>query len=277
MPIRLQLLAGSVFALAVIPAMAADLDGYEPAAPEAPAVLEEASGIDLIFEIGAGGNISPEYEGSDEYSVSPSPIIGFGYLNIPGLFELGSTGPDEGGFDFGPSFNIVGERESKDFDAIRGLDDVDATYEVGLKIGYEWDFAEVYGEARYAFGGAEGVVGEVGANAIYRPTPEIELKAGPFATFASEDYTETYFGVTAEESANTEFRLDAYDPKGGLKSVGVSGGARYEFRPDWFLNADATYSQLVGEAADSPIVKAGDENQFTVGLGLSKRFTLDLF
>ena len=66
----------------------------------------------------------------------------------------------------------------------------------------------MYGEARYAFGGGEGVVGEVGANAIYRPTPEIELKAGPFATLASENYTETYFGVTAAEWGNTGFRVD---------------------------------------------------------------------
>jgi outer membrane protein len=277
MTFRAACLAATALLTVSATAHAADLGATEVAAPEAPEGAAAASGVDLIIEIGAGGEISPEYEGSDEYSVSPSPIIGFGYLNIPGLFEIGSTGPDEGGLSISPSFNITGERKARDFDAIRGLDDVDATYEVGVEVGYEWDYAEIYGAARYAFGGAEGVVGEVGANAIYRPTPEIELKAGPFATFASEGYTETYFGVTAAESANTDFRLEEYDPKGGLKSVGVSGAARYEFRPDWFLNADASYSQLVGDAGDSPIVKAGDENQFTFGLGLSKRFTLDLF
>jgi outer membrane protein len=260
-----------------VPASAADLGGYETPVAEAPVSSTVSSDVDLIFEVGAGGRYEPEYEGSDEYALSPLPIIGFGYLRIPGLFELGSTGPEEGGFDISPSFNVVGERTSKDFDALQGLDDVDATYEVGVKLGYEWDFAEVYGEARYAFGGADGVVGEVGANAIYRPTPEIELKAGPFATFASAGYTETYFGVTGAEAAKTGFRLEEYDPKGGVKSVGVSAAARYEFRPDWFLNADASYSQLVGDAGDSPIVKAGDEKQFTVGLGLSRRFTLDLY
>ena len=61
------------------------------------------------------------------------------------------------------------------------------------------------------------------------------------------------------------------------KSVGVAASARYEFRPDWFLNADASYSRFVGDAKDSPIVAVGDENQYTFGLGLSKRFTLDLF
>jgi outer membrane protein len=276
MNFRLFLLTTASLLSVSAAAGAADISGYE-SAPEAPEVPKVASGVDLIFEIGAGASISPEYEGSNKYSVSPSPIIGFGYLNIPGLFEIGSTGPDEGGFSISPAFNMTGERKANDFDALKGLRDVDATYEVGITAGYEWEYAEVYGEARYAFGGGEGVVGEIGANAIYRPTPEIELKAGPFATLASENYNETYFGVTAAESANTGFRLQEYDPKGGFKSVGVSGSARYEFRPDWFLNADASYSQLIGDAGDSPIVKAGDKDQFTFGLGVSKRFTLDLF
>ncbi|MBB4000774.1 MipA/OmpV family protein [Aureimonas pseudogalii] len=256
------------------PTLAADTGMFEAQEREATAV---ASGVDLIFEIGVSGQVSPEYEGSDEYSVSPFPIIGFGYLNIPGLFEIGSTGPDEGGFSINPSFNMTGERKAGDFDDLKGLDDVDATYEVGAKVGYEWGYAEIYGEARYAFGGAEGIVGELGANAIYRPTKTIELKAGPFATLASEDFTETYFGVTAAEADRIGLRLEAYDPKGGVKSVGVSGSARYEFRRDWFLNADASYSQFVGDAKDSPIVKAGDKNQFTVGFGISKRFEMDLF
>lgn len=51
--------------------------------------------------------------------------------------------------------------------------------------------------------------------------------------------------------------------------------ARYAFRQDWLLNAESSSSQMVGDAADSPIVEAGDENQFT--FGLSKRFTHDVF
>ncbi|MBC8130130.1 MAG: MipA/OmpV family protein [Rhizobiaceae bacterium] len=250
---------------------AADVSVYEPVA-EAPVVDD---GADLVIELGAGGRIAPEYEGSDEYTVSPFPIVAVDYLDIPGLFVIGSRDPQGGGFSFGPSIGYVGERDSDDFDDLDGLDDVDATYEAGIRVGYEWSFAEVYGEARYAFGGAEGFVGGFGANAIARPVQELTLKAGPFATLASDDYTETYFGVTTAEAFTSGY--DAYEPDGGFKSVGVAASARYEFRPDWFLNADASYSQFVGDAKDSPIVEAGDDEQYTFGLGLSKRFTLDLF
>lgn len=234
-------------------------------------------GIDLVIELGIGGAIEPEYEGSDEISVLPSPIVDFGYLNFLDLFDFGSLEPEEPGFSFSPAFNLTGERKASDFDDLDGLDDVDATYEVGIGIGYEWTSAEVFGEWRYAFGGAEGFLGEFGAKAIVRPMQNLELKAGPFATLASEDYTDTYFGITPEEAANTGFRLEAYDPEAGFKSVGVTGEARYEFRPDWFLNVEASYSRLIGDAGDSPIVDAGSADQFTFGLGLSKRFSLDLF
>lgn len=264
-------LAASLLALAAAaPASAADVAVYEDPAP-----VVATSNTDVVIELGLGGRISPKYEGSKDYEVSPFPIIGLGYLNIPGVLEIGSLSPQGGGLSIGPSFGYTGERESRDYSELRGLSDVDATYEAGIKLGYEWQYAEIYGAARYAFGGGEGVVGEVGANVIARPTAALELKAGPFASFASEDYTEAYFGVSAANSFRSGLR--AYDPDGGFKSVGVAASARYEFRPDWFLNADASYSRFVGDAKDSPIVAVGDENQYTFGLGLSKRFTLDLF
>ena len=133
------------------------------------------------------------------------------------------------------------------------------------------------GEARYAFGGAEGLVGEIGLNAIARPTETLELRAGPFASLASDAYTDAYFGVTPAEALATGNRVDAYDPGGGFKSLGIKATARYEFRPNWFLNADASYAKLVGDVKDSPIVIAGEEDQFTFGLGISRRFSVDLF
>ena len=233
--------------------------------------------VDVIIELGLSGIIQPEFEGSRDYEIWPWPVIDVDYLNIPGLFTFGSPDPWAGGFWLGPSFNYYSDRDFNDDPDLSGLNEVDATFEAGLRASYEWTNAEIWGEARYAFGGADGFVGGFGVSAVARPTPDLELKLGPFATVASTDYMDSYFGVSPQESANTGFRVDAFDPDGGFKSVGIGGTARYEFRPTWFLNAEASYSKLVGDAADSPIVKFGDEDQFTFGLGISKRFSLDLF
>ncbi|KQT64409.1 MULTISPECIES: MipA/OmpV family protein [unclassified Aureimonas] len=250
---------------------AAAADVYEP---EATVLAAPSDSVSMVIELGIGGLVAPKYEGSDNYEVSPYPIISLDYLSIPGLFTVGSPTPNTaGGFSIGPSFGYTGEREEPT--ELRGLFDVDATYEAGVKVGYEWTYAEIYGEARYAFGGAEGLVGSVGANLIARPTPELELKAGPLATFASEDYMDTYFGVTSFEAARSGGRFSAYDADGGFKTVGAAATARYEFRPEWFLNAKGSYETFVGDAEDSPIVKAGSEDQFTFGVGISKRFSIN--
>ena len=132
----------------------------------------QQTGADVIIELGIGGIIQPEYEGSDDYEVSPWPIIGFGYLAIPGLFAIGSPEAQIGGFAIGPSFNYTSDRDFNDDPDLFGLDDVDAAFEAGLRASYEWTNAEVWAEARYAFGGADGVVGEFGVNAVARPTPD---------------------------------------------------------------------------------------------------------
>ncbi|WP_274627582.1 MipA/OmpV family protein [Arvimicrobium flavum] len=235
------------------------------------------SDIDIIIELGFGGKWQPEYEGSDDYELSPWPTIGIGYVALPGLFTIGTVEPDRAGLSFGPAFNYISERNLDDDPDLFGLDEVDSTFEAGIGARYQWTHAEVWGEVRYAFGGAEGFVGEFGANAVVRPVPELELKLGPFASAASGDYMQSYFGVSPEEAANTGFRVAPYDADGGFKTAGLKGSARYEFRPTWFLNGEASYSKLIGDAGDSPIVEAGDEDQFTLGLGISKKFSLDVF
>nr|WP_287326467.1 hypothetical protein [Mesorhizobium sp.] len=60
--------------------------------------------VDVVIELGLGGIIQPEYEGSKDYEIWPWPVIGFGYFAIPGLFAIGSPEAQAGGFAIGPSF-----------------------------------------------------------------------------------------------------------------------------------------------------------------------------
>ena len=248
---------------------------YETApAPTAPATVDYA-GADFVFELGIEGVVQPEYLGSEDYQIAPSALFSVEYVNLPGIGAFG--GPDGLGLSVGPSFKYQPKRDSSDYSALKGLDDIDPAYEVGVKASYEWEYADVYGNVRYALGGGDGFVGDFGARVIARPTEALTLKFGPTVSLASSDYMDTYFGVSARESLNTGGRLAPYSPSGGFKSVGLAAEARYEIFTDYFITADATYDRLVGDAKDSPIVKAGDANQYYFGLGISKRFSLDLF
>ncbi|MEN3793477.1 MipA/OmpV family protein [Fulvimarina sp. MAC3] len=273
-------LAASVTAILLATAVhagAADVyQTYEPnPAPPAPAAYDYGD-ADLVFELGIGGAVQPEYLSSDNYMAAVFGIASVEYVNIPGIGSFG--GRDGRGFSIGPSINYIGDRKPSDFPDLAGLDPLDDTYELGVKIGYEWENAEVYGAVRYAFNGAEGFTGDIGANLIARPTDRLLLKAGPTATFGDSDYVGDFFSVSPAEFVNSGGRFSVYDADGGFTSVGIAAEARYEIFTDYFVTADASWDRLVGDAADSPITtQAGDKDQYYFGLGVSKRFSLDLW
>ena len=67
--------------------------------------------------------------------------------------------------------------------------------------------------------------------------------------------------------------VPAYRPSGGLNSVGVASSLSYDWSPEWSTTVSVSYARLVGDAADSPIVKRfGSENQFTFGASVSYSF-----
>ena len=75
----------------------------------------------------------------------------------------------------------------------------------------------------------------------------------------------------AEAALNGQ--VTPYDPSGGITSVGATGALTYNWSPEWSTTAFVTYKRLVGDAADSPIVKRfGSENQFGFGLTASYSF-----
>jgi len=271
--VRMKIAASLIALIAAMPATAGQFDQYGAA----PAQFAQTTfQPDLIIELGLGVGYAPLYDGSSKYGPTFIPRINLELLVVPGLLDIGG-GEQQGGFSFAPALSVAGARRSVDNAHLDGLDDIDPTYAAGIRVGYEWGAAEFYGELRYAFGGAQGLIGDVGINLTAQLTPEFEIVGGPMLSFATEGYMDTYFGVSAAGSAATGGRLAAFDPSGGIKSAGLNLSARYEFMPDTFINANASYTRLVGSAANSPIVEKGAENQFTIGIGLSRRFTLDLF
>jgi outer membrane protein len=227
-----------------------------------------------VLEIGGSASRRPAYEGAKDYKVYPAPLFALHYLWLPGLGEVKDGRPKEG-FSVSPSLRFIAKRNSDDYAALRGLNDVDASYELGGRFAYTFGMFRPWVAVRYGFGGYEGTVGEAGFDVVVRPSAETEVTFGPRASFASRDYMQTYFGVTAPEAARSG--MSAYSPSAGLKGAGAEVIGRYQFTPQWAVIGSVAFERLLGDAADSPIAKAGDENQFTAKLGLSYRFGLKLF
>lgn len=252
------------------PVLAADVAGGAAKAgtPERP--------YDVVLEIGAGGSMRPAYEGSKDTEFSPTGLFTLHYLWIPYFGEVKKkSGRPSEGFSFGPSFRYLSKRDSNDHPSLRGLDEVEASFELGGRFAYTFGMFRPWAAVRYGITGHNGLVGEAGLEMVVRPTADTEVTFGPRASFASREYMQTYFGITPQESVRSG--LATYAPSGGLKGVGAEVGGRYQVTPEWAVVGSLAYEKLVGDAKDSPIVQAGESNQFTAKLGVTYRFGLKLF
>ncbi len=232
-----------------------------------PALSGEKTGR-LVLELGGGGAAAPRYEGASSYMLSPYPSIRLKKLNF-GALDIGGS---ESGFFVKPSFRFVDRRDASDDASLTGLNAVSRSIELGLGAGYEWQSFRVFGDLRKGISGHKGWVGEAGADVILRPAEKWTVSAGPRLSFADSTYMNTYFGVTAAESAASG--MPAFSAGGGVKSIGVEALVRYDANEHWAIEGGAGYARLIGDAANSPVTRAGSADQFTAKIGLIRKFDI---
>lgn len=237
----------------------------------------QASAQENIIGLTLGGGVqsNPNYFGSDTSEATFSPVIEVNRLRF-GPIDLGG-GEATDGFGFKGGFRFIAERTPDDGAELTGLNDVDAALEIGG--GLEWSdipdgITENWGsysfaEARYGAIGHEALVAEAGADLIYAPNDQLTFRFGPRLFGGDDDYTATYFGVTAEEAAASGF--DAFTPTGGVLSRGVKARVNYAINDLWGVEGTVSYSEFLNDAADSPIVQGGSAEQTSIGVTFSRK------
>lgn len=248
----------------------------------AQATPDEGWGLDL----GAGVLTSPTYEGDDSYRVSILPNIqvtygddffasvqegvGYRFINEDTL-RAGPIGrlKFSRGEDGDQPFAVTG----KDTTDLRGLGEVDATFELGGFVEYGIGDITLGAEARKAVSGHDGAVLDLEASWSGRSMafgPPLIWSFGPRVRVVDDTYTEAYFGVTPAQSAAAG--LPVYTAGGGVYSYGLGGTAILPLDDRWTLVAFASFEKMAGDAADSPLVQLrGSEDQATLGVFLSYR------
>lgn len=99
------------------------------------------------------------------------------------------------------------------------------------------------------------------------------LSLGPRATYASEAFTQTYFGIDADQSSRSG--LARYEPEGGLLSYGVGGTLIRPLGRSSAITVFTSFERLGDEAANSPLVRdRGRREQVSLGIGYGYRFSL---
>ncbi|HZV20016.1 MAG TPA: MipA/OmpV family protein [Hyphomicrobiales bacterium] len=225
--------------------------GYVGAQPEFPGAKSYTFGLWPIIDIRPAG--------SREWVTLPTDALSLTLYQTPN-FRAGVAG------DY-----ILGRNHNDDSD-VAGLHDINVTLLAGgFAEYYPAPFLRTRVELLQGFTGSDGLVARFAGDYIIRPDYHWMFTAGPRLQFANTQYVSEYFSVNPVESVRSG--LPVYRASGGLNTVGLDATVRYYFNDRFSVRAFVDWEHLVGDAADSPIVKfRGSEDQIQVGIGAAFTF-----
>ncbi|WP_082766176.1 MipA/OmpV family protein [Paramesorhizobium deserti] len=220
--------------------------------------------------LGAGAMYKPEYEGGEDFKVSPIPFVKFTYGEWLEIDPKGVTvtALKHNGFSLSGTVGYESGRDEDDGDRLRGLGDIDLAATVGVKAAYALGPVELSAAVEQTISGSESLIGTFGIEYSAPVTEKLILGAKAEAIVANDKHMEAYFGVNSTQSAASG--LPEYKPKAGLKRVNVSASATYLLDEHWLVRGQAGLGILTGDAADSPIVE--EKLQPSVSLGIGYKF-----
>lgn len=230
--------------------------------------------------VALGYGAVPDYIGSDDYvtGVAPAFNLALGsnrFLNLTGNYLTYNVSADSNWL-FGPAALYRFGRDSDIDDPVVSLmQEIEDTVEIGAFLRYEI-VDESNLRDRWSFGGHIGFdVGGEHEGYVISASTRRWLPVGRYGalglaaalTYGSDDYTDTYFSVSPTDAALSGLPL--FDAGGGLRDARVMAVFVHPLSRNWLAGAGLSYSRIMGDAADSPVVDMrGDPDQFIYGLGI---------
>jgi outer membrane protein len=220
--------------------------------------------------LGAAVASRPSFEGSDRSIVRPLPFVAVRWRDTISLGEGGiSVTGHLKKFRFGGGLTIDAGRkdhasggifESGD-DRLKGLGTIRAS--PGFRAFASTRLSLFNVEVSAVKSLNHGVTGTLGLSSALPLGKKLILMPHIRATWADDQYMQTYFGVTpAQANASIFSRFNAAS---GFKDVRAGANLIYRFNDHWFIGTDVGVTRLLGDAALSPI-SIRDTNVTVMGM-----------
>jgi outer membrane scaffolding protein for murein synthesis (MipA/OmpV family) len=226
--------------------------------------------------LGMGAVDQATYLGSPNRRTVGVPFIELSYTTEHlGSFQLGQQGaawifPEMAGFTVGVQLAVDPGRYERRHDGLMpygdvrlaGMGNVKSSAEAGVLLGY----GPVSLSVRQSLGskGHEGLVADLGIEHSLQVSERLAVSASAGARWSDDDYMQSFFGVTDAQA--TASRFDAYSAGKGVNSAQATVMAEYQVRENWYAMLGVNYSQLLGDAKDSPISEKNGSATGFVGL-----------
>ena len=238
--------------------------------------------------VGAGAAILPEYEGANKYEFGPGF---FGRYNFDNGMYIGTEPNLSAGrafklyaqlipnsmnevLELGPVLQIRPKRDDVDTNSVDDMKQVDTAVELGGGIGLDFGNLDFFltGVADVA-DAHNGALINLSSQYRWPFRDDLSFTFSIAGTWASEDYMDTYFGVSGSDSRRSG--LKRFDADSGFKDVDFGVNVNYitPWSKHWGILGSVRYSRLLSDAEDSPLVDdVGDENQWFFFMGVSYTF-----
>lgn len=222
-----------------------------------------------------GGGIAnrPAYMGSDERRTRIAPLLDYRWKNgwfAGTTYGVGYNFSRERRMQYGARLSFDGGRDEDDAAALAGMGDIHARPELGLFFN-SLVVANLYVRTAVRYGSGNdrnGLALDLGTGAFFRPGASWRASVGLATTYLNGNAMRSYFGVDADQSARSGYAV--YTPSDGLRDVRLNGSLFYIIDPRWSLMGVLGATRLIGDAADSPIVR--DRTSLSGFLGARYRF-----
>lgn len=260
------------------------LDGSLSLQPFALTILLATSTSATADFIGGGLGQTSEYLGSETSVIIP--VANFEITTPVGIFKNNELGvqwdiSNSAVWDTGPVVRLnTGRDNSIDDEVVGALPEIEAGLEAGWFIGSGFQLASVgvnsdaivIGNLNVTTNVGSGHGGTLlkGALGLVMPlTADSRIIPSVSFSVADDDYNTAFYGVSSEDSSDA---LSAYRAGAGLLSTQAALVAIHKLNSDWSLTGTAAYTQLQGDAANSPIVARGSDSQLFTGVTLNYLF-----
>src|ERR1700761_1357564 len=229
-----------------------------------------------ILNASVGGQYAPSYEGSKSYAWFPT-----GSLAVARPWEFDAfSAPDDAAsiallntkrFQFGGALSV---RENRDNDGVlEGMRSIGwALQGGGFMNVWPTHFMRIHVEGLKGATSESGIVVNSGIDFVAHPN-KWNLSIGPRYSWGDARFNGTYFGVNRAEAIASPYIVNPFHAGSGSHTAGIETMAEYKLFPRWRLTFNAGYSRVIGNDANSPIVRQlGSVDQYSVGTGI--RFML---
>ncbi|MGB8518063.1 MAG: MipA/OmpV family protein [Gallionella sp.] len=217
--------------------------------------------------LGMGLVDATRYVGSNERRVRLMPLLNATWGN--GWFAgfprgVGYNFSTDPRLEYGLRLGIdMGRRENVS-PALNGLGDINPRLEPGGFVNYSLtQRLRLTTGLRYGSGrDSQGELLDMGLHYTQPLAENQSLTLGVATTYANSNYMQSFYGVTAAQSATSGYKV--YTPGAGMREMDLSASYRYKIDRQWSLLTGATLGKLGSSVTAAPMTLSNAHNSVYV-------------